>query len=59
MNPTAQVSPEKFVETMKDEIEQYAKDVMEAVNNAPDGAVDRWQRRTRSRSFGGDAPQGF
>ena len=28
---------EKFVETMKDEIEQYAKDVMEAVNNAPDG----------------------
>ena len=39
MNPTAQVAPEKFVETMKDEIEQYAKDVMEAVNNAPDG---RW-----------------
>jgi hypothetical protein len=38
MNPTAQVAPEKFVETMKDEIEQYAKDVMEAVNNAPDGA---------------------
>ena len=27
-----------YVETMKDEIEQYAKDVMEAVNNAPDGA---------------------
>ena len=38
MNPTAQVTPEKFVETMKDEIEQYAKDVMEAVNKAPDGA---------------------
>jgi hypothetical protein len=38
MNPTAQVAPEKFVETMKDEIEQYAKDVMEAVNDAPDGA---------------------
>ena len=37
MNPTAQVPPEKFVETMKDEIEQYAKDVMEAVNKAPDG----------------------
>ena len=37
MNPTANVAPEKFVETMKDEIEQYAKDVMEAVNNAPDG----------------------
>ena len=31
MNPAAQVPPEKFVETMKDEIEQYAKDVMEAV----------------------------
>ena len=38
MNPTPQVAPEKFVETMKDEIEQYAKDVMEAVNKAPDGA---------------------
>ena len=38
MNPTAQVAPEKFVETMKDEVEQYAKDVMEAVNKAPDGA---------------------
>ena len=37
MNPTAQVASEKFVETMKDEIEQYAKDVMEAVNDAPDG----------------------
>ena len=38
MNPTAQVAPEKFVETMKDEIEQYAREVMEAVNSAPDGA---------------------
>lgn len=38
MNPTAQVASGEFVETMKDEIEQYAKDVMEAVNNAPDGA---------------------
>ena len=37
MNPAAQVPPEEFVETMKDEIEQYAKDVMEAVNQAPDG----------------------
>jgi hypothetical protein len=26
------------VETMKDETEQYVKDVMEAVNKAPDGA---------------------
>ena len=38
MKPTMQVAAEKFAETMKDEIEQYAKDVMEAVNNAPDGA---------------------
>lgn len=38
MKPTAQVAPEKFVETMKDEIEQYAKEVMETVNQAPDGA---------------------
>jgi len=37
MNPTPQVPPEKFVETMKDEIEQYVKDVMQAVNQAPDG----------------------
>jgi hypothetical protein len=37
MKPTPRVAPEKFVETMKDEIEQYAKQVMEAVNQAPDG----------------------
>jgi hypothetical protein len=37
MNPTTQVAPEKFVETMKNDIEQYAKDVMEAVNAAADG----------------------
>jgi hypothetical protein len=37
MNPTAQVASEEFVETMKDEIEQYATDVMEAVNHRCDG----------------------
>ena len=37
MNPTAQVAPEKFVETMKQEFEEYAAKVMEAVNGAPDG----------------------
>jgi len=37
MKPTPQVAPEKFVETMKDEGEQYVKDVMQAVNQAPDG----------------------
>ena len=38
MNATPRVPPEQFVESMKEEIEQYAKDVMEAVNKAPDGA---------------------
>jgi hypothetical protein len=38
MNPTPQVPPEQFAETMKEEMEQYAKKVMEAVNQAPDGA---------------------
>jgi hypothetical protein len=37
MNPTPQVSPEEFVESMKEEIEQYAKEVMETVNQAADG----------------------
>jgi hypothetical protein len=37
MKPTPQVPPEEFVESMKDEIEQYMKEVMEAVNQAPDG----------------------
>ena len=38
MNPTPQVPPEQFAKTMKEEMEQYAKKVMEAVNQAPDGA---------------------
>ena len=59
METSPRVSPQQFAESMKDEIEQFAKDVMEAVNNAPDGAVDRRQRRTGARPFGGDAPQGF
>jgi len=37
MNPTPRVSPEQFVESMKEEIEQYVKEVMETVNRAPDG----------------------
>jgi hypothetical protein len=32
MNPTPQVPPEQFAETMKEEMEQYAKKVMEAVS---------------------------
>jgi hypothetical protein len=37
MNTTPQVPPEQFAEAMKQEMEQYLKDVMEAVNKAPDG----------------------
>jgi len=37
MRLTPRVPPEQFVESMKDEIEQYVKEVMEAVNEAPDG----------------------
>jgi len=37
MKPAPQVPPEQFVESMKGEIEQYVKEVMEAVNGAPDG----------------------
>ena len=37
MSPTARVPPEQFVESMKKEIEEYLKEVMEAVNEAPDG----------------------
>ena len=32
MNPTPRVPPEQFVESMKEEMEQYLKKVMEAVN---------------------------
>ena len=38
MKSTAQVPPKKFAETMKAEFEQYAKNIMDAVNQAPDGA---------------------
>lgn len=37
MNATPRVVPEEFAESMKAEIEQYAKEVMEAVNQARDG----------------------
>lgn len=35
-NPT-QVSPQEFVESLKDKTEAYLKSVIEAVNLAPDG----------------------
>jgi hypothetical protein len=37
MNPTPRVPPEQLVESMKEEVEQYVKEVMETVNQAPDG----------------------
>jgi hypothetical protein len=37
MSQTPRVSPEQFAESMRDEVDQYLKQVMEAVNQAPDG----------------------
>jgi hypothetical protein len=37
METSPRVSPQQFAESMKDDIEQFAKQVMEAVNDAPDG----------------------
>jgi hypothetical protein len=37
MNPKPRVPPEQFVESMKEEMDQYLKEVMEAVNQARDG----------------------
>ena len=34
---TPRVPPEEFADSMKQEMEQYLKEVMEAVNNAADG----------------------
>jgi hypothetical protein len=37
MEASSRVSPQQFAESMKGEFEEFAKQVMEAVNNAPDG----------------------
>ena len=37
MNPSPKVPPEQFVESMREEVDQYLKEVMEAVNQASDG----------------------
>jgi hypothetical protein len=37
MERSARVSPQQFAESMKGEFEEFAKQVMEAVNDAPDG----------------------
>jgi hypothetical protein len=38
MDTTPRVPPQEFADSMKQEMEQYLQGVMEAVNNAPDGA---------------------
>jgi hypothetical protein len=38
MSQSPQVPPEQFAESMREEVQQYLKQVMEAVNQAPDGA---------------------
>ena len=37
MEMSPRVSPQQFAESMKGEFEEFARDVMEAVNDAPDG----------------------
>jgi len=37
METSPRVSPQQFAESMKGEFEDFAKEVMEAVNDAPDG----------------------
>jgi hypothetical protein len=37
MSQSPRVPPQAFVESMREEVEQYLKQVMEAVNQAPDG----------------------
>jgi hypothetical protein len=38
MSQSPQVPPEQFAASMREEVEQYLEQVMEAVNQAPDGA---------------------
>jgi hypothetical protein len=38
MSQSPKVPPEEFAESMRAEMDQYLKQVMEAVNQAPDGA---------------------
>ena len=38
MSQSPRVPPEEFAESMREEMEQYLKQVMNAVNQAPDGA---------------------
>ena len=38
MSQSPRVSPELFVESMREEVDEYLKQIAEAVNQAPDGA---------------------
>jgi hypothetical protein len=38
MSQSPQVSPKQFVESMREEVDQYLEQIMEAVNQAPDGS---------------------
>ena len=38
MSQSPKVSPKEFVESMRDEVNQSLEQVMDAVNQAPDGA---------------------
>lgn len=37
MSQSPRVPPEQFAESMREDVEQYLKQIMEAVNQAPDG----------------------
>ena len=37
MSQSPKVSPDAFAELMRNEVEQYLKEMMQAVNEAPDG----------------------
>ena len=37
METSPRVSPQRFAESMKQEFEEFAEEVMDAVNDAPDG----------------------
>ena len=37
METSPRVSPQQFADSMKQEFEEFAKNVMDAVNDAPDG----------------------
>ena len=37
MSPSPRVPPEQFVEAMREEVDEFLKQIVEAVNEAPDG----------------------